>query len=134
MRQTHWKLQLCQYLGEAARRPFEEGQHDCALFLANAVAAMTGVDFAAPYRGRYTTTRGGLRMLRKNGFADHVALAAHHLTEIAVARATPGDGAVVPDTYGLALGVVQGECIYVLTPTGLALVDLLRATRAFRVS
>lgn len=133
IRHADWQSRLVRFLAGAARRPFAPGQHDCALFLAGAVLAMTGQDYAAPYRGRYTTPRGGLRILRHDGFADHLALAAHHLAARPVAMAREGDGAVVPTPDGPALGVVQGETIYVPGPGGLSLVPLLAATRAFEV-
>jgi len=49
------------------------------------------------------------------------------------AYARTGDGAVVATEDGPALGLVQGEMIYVLGPRGLSLVPRSRATRAFRV-
>lgn len=128
-----WRVRLVAYLAEAARRPFAEGAHDCALFFAGGVAAMTGVDHAEAYRGRYRTTRGGLRILRRHGFADHIALAAHHLPEQPVAFAREGDGAAVPTPEGPALGIVQGEGVYVLSPERLALVHLTTATMSFKV-
>lgn len=133
MRRADWHNRLVQYLSEVIYAPPEMGRHDCALFLAGAVEAMTGADYAAPYRGRYTTMQGGLRILRKDGFADHIALAAHHLEEIPVAFAAPGDGAVVETEDGPALGVMQGEMIYVVGVRGSAVVPRARATRAFRV-
>lgn len=133
MRHPDWKLRLMQYLGEAARSPFVPGQHDCALFVAGAVEAMTGIDYARPFKGRYTTLKGGLRVLREAGFADHAALAAAWLPEIAPAFAAPGDLAVIETPDGPAMGVVQGEGIYVLTVDRLGIVPLLGAARAFRV-
>ena len=62
-RHSNWTAPLIEYLAAAARRPFKPGHHDCALFAAGAVAAMTGTDFAAQWRGRYTTLRGGLRVI-----------------------------------------------------------------------
>ena len=66
-RLSNWTAPLIEYLAAAARRPFKPGHHDCALFAAGAVAAMTGTDFAAQWRGRYTTLRGGLRVIRRAG-------------------------------------------------------------------
>lgn len=134
MRYADWKLRLIQYLGDAARKPFEPGMHDCALFSAGAVAAMTGTDYAADWRGRYTTLLGGSRVLRRAGFADHIALAAAHLEEIAPAFAAPGDLAVINYDLGQVLGVVQGEGVYVLTLDRLGLLPLADAARAFRVN
>ncbi len=128
-----WKPRLMRYLEHAARRPFKEGEHDCALFLAGGVEAMTGEDYAAPYRGRYSTTLGGLRILKKAGFEDHVALAAHHLKEKPVAFANVGDGAAVPTPDGPALGIVQGEGVYLLPPARITVYPLLRAQKVFEV-
>ncbi len=133
-RRPDWKLQLIHFMGDAARTPFQPGVHDCALFAAGAVFAMTDVDFAADFRGKYQTLKGGLKLLQKAGYADHVALAARLFEEIAPALAAPGDLAVVPDVQGEALGIVQGPGIYVLTPDQLGMVSLLAASRAFRVA
>jgi hypothetical protein len=132
-RHVDWRPRLVAYLAEIARQPFAPGRNDCALFLAGGVLAMTGEDFAAPFRGRYTTPRGGLRVLRKAGFEDHVALAAHHLSERPVASAREGDGAVIPTRDGPALGIVQGAGIYGLGPDGLVISPLLSAERVFEV-
>jgi len=128
-----WRKRLTLYLSGVGRIAFKDGVHDCALFLAGGVTAMTGQDYAAPYRNRYTTLRGGLRILRKQGFDDHVALAKSHLREKPIAFGCEGDGAVVATPLGDALGIVQGAAIYVLLPTGLALVPLTDASCALEV-
>ena len=64
MRLPDWKTHLIAYLADAARKSYQPGVHDCALFSAGAVLAMTGVDLAAGWRGRYTTLTRGLRVLR----------------------------------------------------------------------
>ena len=128
-----WEARLTDYLAGIARRPFAEGVHDCALFAAGAVAAMTGTDLAAEWRGRYPGTKAGLRALRRKGFADHVALVAAQFDEVPVAMAQPGDIAVVVENDGPALGIVQGAAIYLLAPQGLGHCNLMRASRAFRV-
>jgi hypothetical protein len=93
---------------------------------------MTGENLAAGF-GRYRTVRGGLRVLRSAGFRDHVELVAARFEEIAPSFAQAGDIAVVEGDWDLALGIVQGEWIYVMRTDGLGLVSLLDAKRAFRV-
>jgi hypothetical protein len=132
-RTTDWRARLMTYLARAHSAQFRPGQHDCALFASGAVAAMTGVDLATHWRGRYRTIRGGLRVLRAEGYANHIALADALFDSCPVAMAQVGDLAAVPGPDGLALGVVQGARIYVLRPDGLATVDLLAAVRAWRV-
>lgn len=134
MRRPDWKPRLIAWLAEVARTPFAFGHHDCALFAAGAVQVMTGRDPAARFRGRYRTLKGGLRVLRAAGFDDHIALAASELAEVHVSRAAPGDLAVVPTTEGDALGLVQGEVVYVLMPGGLGMTPMSQASRAFRVA
>ena len=119
-----WRTRLVAYLSASVRLPFEDGKHDCALFLAGGVLAMTGQDFAAPYRGRYTTIAGGIRILRKDGYDDHVDLARAHLAQKSPAFANEGDGAVVQTEDGPSLGIVQGAQVYVLAPSGMVLVPL----------
>lgn len=132
-RHPDWRGRLVAYLGACAGRPFEWGRHDCALFAAGCIEAMTGEDHGGAFRGRYRSFKGGLKALRKAGHADHVAMVASLLDEVPVAYAQAGDLAMIETPEGAALGVVQGHRIYVLRPEGLASVDLLRAARAWRV-
>ena len=76
---------------------------------------------------------GGLGVLRRAGFADNTAMVASLFAERAPIMAQPGDLAAIQTETGDALGVVQGEAIYVLGPAGLSLVPITAAHRAFRV-
>jgi hypothetical protein len=52
---------------EAARtQPFAYGSFDCCLFAADVVLAMTGVDYAASFRG-YDTKTGAYRIIAEHG-------------------------------------------------------------------
>jgi hypothetical protein len=53
--------------------PFNYGIDDCLMWLANIYVEALGVDPAAPYRGRYRTPRGALRVLGKGGVAEALA-------------------------------------------------------------
>lgn len=133
MRFPDWQSRLVSYLSEVSRKPFGYGTHDCALFAAGAVAAMTGIDLAEGWHGRYTDLLGGMRVLRAAGYRDHVHLVEANFEAIPVAFAAMGDIAVVPSPEGDALGIVQGEGIYVLTLTQLSVEPISHAKRAFRV-
>jgi hypothetical protein len=121
---------LIAYAAEAGARPFRPGRHDCALFAAGWVKLVTGRDLARGWRSTYRSLKRGQRLLREAGFADHVALAAAHLPEIAPAFAQPGDLAVLEDN---AFGLNAGEMIYCLRPDGLGLVPRGQMRRAFAV-
>jgi hypothetical protein len=121
---------LIAYAAEAGARPFRPGRHDCALFAAGWVKRATGQDLARGWRSRYRSLKRGQTLLETAGFADHVALAAAQLPEIAPAFAQVGDLAVLEDN---AFGIVAGEMIYCLRPDGLGLVPRLAMRRAFVV-
>lgn len=133
-RYVDWKPRLVDYLAWAVRQPFVFGQFDCALFTFGAVGVMTGIDPGGPYRGGYSTLRDGIALLRQAGHRDHLDVCALYFEEIPVSFAQAGDIAVVPGDDGPALGLVQGEHIYALAPSGMSLVPLLSATRAFKVA
>lgn len=128
-----WQSRLTGYLAETAREGFRFGSNDCALFAAGAVRAMTGSDPAAAFRGVYDTFEGGLKRLKKAGFADHVAVVAALFPPVPPAFAQVGDLAVVDTVEGPALGVVVGEMIACLGPKGLGHVSRLLAARAWTV-
>ena len=121
---------LIAYASEAGTRPFRPGRHDCALFAAGWVKLATGRDLARGWRSTYRSLKRGQQLLEEAGFADHVALAAAHLPEIAPAFAQIGDLAVLDDP---AFGIVAGEMIYCLKPQGLGLIPRSAMRRAFQV-
>jgi ferric-dicitrate binding protein FerR (iron transport regulator) len=66
-RYPDWEARLAAYLDSVRVRPFEWGTHDCCLFAAGAVEAMTGVDPMPEFRGAYSTQRGARRALATHG-------------------------------------------------------------------
>jgi hypothetical protein len=60
-----WQTRLVTHLGEVKALRFDPATHHCALFVADCVEAMTGVDLAAQWRS--LTLQQGLRALRKAG-------------------------------------------------------------------
>lgn len=62
-----WEERLSLRLDIVADKPFAWGSHDCALFAADCVKAMTGVDPAEALRGRYDTQHGAALALREHG-------------------------------------------------------------------
>lgn len=115
-----WRSRLAAWLATIAREPFAYGSHDCALFAAGAIEALTGEDAAQDWRGKYSTLQGGLKLLRRSGYADHLHLAKARFPLTQNPRA--GDLALVPVPDGVALGVVQGALVYVPANVGWGLV------------
>jgi hypothetical protein len=132
-----WRARLAATLAIDPGKQFAWGSHDCFLGLvAPAVEAITGVDIGAEFRGTYDSPEGARAALEAAGFSDLAEAVASDFPEIPPARMHIGDIAVIPsesEGLGVGLGVVIGERIVALSPTGQGTVRLSRATRAFRV-
>src|SRR5690606_37853811 len=99
--------------------PFSwETQHDCGLGLVvEVVRVLTGHDFGEPYRGRYTTQQGAVRMMKKEGFDNLADMVASMVPEIHPSRCRIGDVVAFRDEnslFGHALGIVNGERSFVM--------------------
>jgi hypothetical protein len=69
-RKPYWDTrELNDFLIARAFMPFSWGVNDCALFVADAIAAMTGTDIAADFRG-YTDEAGAWDAIRRVRGAD----------------------------------------------------------------
>lgn len=132
-RVPNWRSALDAAVDAHRGVPFTWGRHDCSLFAADCVLAMTGEDPAARFRGRYKTPKGAAGALKRAGFASQVNVVAAHFSEIHSSRAGVGDIAIVPKGELMSLGIVIGPEIAVLTLAGLGVVPLTRASRAFKV-
>jgi hypothetical protein len=133
---SYWRPSLTAYLVQCRARPFKWGEHDCALFVCGAIEAMTGEDLAKPYRGRYRSAAGGLKLIKKDGYKDHAEFAAALLTELDhPSQAAAGDiiAYQVEGGTGIALGIVNNDRSYVLAPDGITTVPTLSAVRLFRI-
>lgn len=137
VRVSGWRRALNAEIERLRRSPFAWGAHDCGPALAGGVVlALTGVDVAAPWRGRYDSAKGALDVLAADGFATLGDLVASLLPEYDhVSRARVGDlvAYAVPSPLGHALGVVVGERAMVMTETGLGTLNYLAAARGYRV-
>jgi hypothetical protein len=105
-----WEARLSAYLAEARSLPHAYGSHDCALHGANVVRAITGIDHGAPFRGRYSTARGALKVLRSIGAGTLEATFDAHLPVIPVAFAGRGDLVMAEESIGVCIG---GDALFV---------------------
>jgi len=103
---------------------FRYGDYDCGLFVAAVVRDVTGVDYALPFRGKYCSEFGALRLVQAHGGFQGIASAAfglmHPMSE--VRPGSPvwiGPPYVEKDTIREALGVFDGQNIVCLTDKGL---------------
>lgn len=142
-RLPNWRARLEQFIDQVERDGFDYGPADCGPnWAGRAVEAVLGIDPAAPYRGRYTTELGALRLMRRAGhqnLGDMVGAllleATGTETEIHPSQARLGDLMAVPDAggFGCSLGICNGERILVRRRDGKGTLDRLAAVRAWRL-
>ncbi|MDN4633853.1 hypothetical protein QCD71_20230 [Sphingomonas sp. PsM26] len=99
-----WEARLAAYLEPLRTLPFSWGEHDCCLFSAGAVIAMTGVDPMPEFRGRYTTARGSVRALRRLGAGTLAATLNQKFETVDASLAHRGDIVMSDGLIGICLG------------------------------
>lgn len=106
-RYPDWPQRLSRAIDARRHLPHAWGSNDCALFAADMVAAQTGQDFGAPFRGRYDDREGAetiLTALGHDGLADLV----DSCLPRGEGRPQRGDVVLQPRTGGDFLTVVWG--------------------------
>jgi hypothetical protein len=127
-----WPERLAALFAARAQQPFEWGVHDCCMFAADAVLAVTGHDPAADLRGQYSTETGAVRVLRRHDGLAGVAIARAGRV-VPVALAQPGDvGLSHFDPERPTLAVWGGGAWHAAGPLGVVTVPTASVVRAWR--
>lgn len=95
-----WPERLHAFLADALACPFAWAEHDCCHFAAQDVQALTGQDLLAPWRGRYRTRAGALRLLRQLGGLRAAVASVLGAPDASVAQAWRGDLVLVSQAPG----------------------------------
>jgi len=72
MRISNWPSALVNHIDANRKRPFEWGAHDCMLWAASCVEAITGFDPASDLRGTYQTALAAYRIIEDRGGFDQL--------------------------------------------------------------
>ena len=124
-----WDKRLNDYLRTVG--PFAWGTNDCCLFAANGVQAMTGIDFAEPYRG-YSTARGALEKLGSDGIEGVASKAWGEPKHPAYAQR--GDPVLISlDDGEKALGLCVGTKAASVGQGGIVMLPMSRAVLAWSI-
>lgn len=130
------------FLAERAAMPFAWGTNDCALFAADGIQAITGVDIADDFRGKYSDEVGAWKTVRNltggSTVADAAAYCAvkHGLAELEhPLMAQRGDLVVFENEGGLIAGLVHlsGRHVVSVSEAGLVRFPVTAIARAWHV-
>jgi len=131
-----WPERLADIIDAHRDTPFAWGTHDCCLFAAAVVAALTGHDPAAGYRGAYATEAEAEALIGPGGLPGFLAqqAAAAGLPQLPhPSQAQRGDLALVTVGNTPLLGVVLGDLVAAPGTDGLAFVPAGTATMGWAV-
>lgn len=116
---------------------FAWGVADCLLSLADIILDARGYDPAAPFRGRYKTRIGAIRVTREFGGFDGALEAMafeHHWREISPRRAMIGDIGLLKQASGAVGGVIKDVNLWIgRKERGFIALPAHRVERAWRV-
>jgi hypothetical protein len=133
-RRPGWELRLAEAIEAARCLPFSWGRHDCATFAFDLRRDLTGsYDVAALWRGRYTTARGAVRVMRRLGWQSLEAAGRDLLGEPLPSVPLAQRGDLVLAGTGLGFGVCLGARAAGIAPEGLVLVPLSSCAFAWRI-
>ncbi|WP_294292721.1 hypothetical protein [uncultured Sphingomonas sp.] len=104
MRRADWEARLHDFLLARAGACHTYGATDCCLNAADAVLAMTDIDLAADFRGRYTTASGAARALKRYGAGTLEATLDAMLPVVEPAFARRGDLVHTQDLVAIVIG------------------------------
>jgi hypothetical protein len=132
-RREDWPEKLFESIEQATSQIFAFGTHDCTLFSANCVKAMTGYD-GATWRGKYSTKGEAIRIIALAGGMENLATAVFGSEEIPTIQAQRGDGVLADAIGGEAIGICVGnDCAFLTVEKGIIYLPLSEVKRAWRV-
>jgi hypothetical protein len=136
-----WQSRLQSCLDSRRAAAFQYGIFDCCLFSCDCVEAMTGHDMAAWFRGRYSTRKQALELVReRTGHPSVKAIAEYAAAEcemrpVGILMAQRGDMVLVGKGSKAVLGIVSllGTDVMCQGTSGITRVAFEHAVAAWRV-
>lgn len=127
-----WEQRLADYVESRRGVEFEWGRHDCCVFTAGAIEAMTGADFTSAHQ-RYSTALGAARVIRDAGGISALP-GRHGLHQIEpLSCAGRGDVVLVEIDGRESLGVCLGADSFFASAIGIATIKTAACVAAWRV-
>lgn len=118
-----WETRLHDFMAANRDRAFAWGEWDCILFATAAAEAITGIDKADAFRGKYSDEAGARTILRELGQGTLLKTVDHHFEPKPVSYAVRGDLIWHAGCVGVCLG---NAAAFVTDPE---LMDALEAPR-----
>lgn len=132
MRRKDWVSRLLAVVDDAQGRPFEWGQHDCCLFAARCIDAVTGSDWAVDLELWYWDESTALAYIKAEG-SIRASVSRRFGEPVAPLLARRGDLVLVDSPIGEAVTVCVGPSLVGAAPSGLTVLPLSAGLCAWRI-
>jgi len=105
MRYPDWPVRLNEYIIAAEKKEFKLGTHDCCIFAAGAIKAITGKDPMPEFRDQYDDWKSAEDALDEIGYDNlYKTLAKKFGTPVIGQKGQKGDLAFYEGACGIVLG------------------------------
>ena len=131
-RRDNWPNLLAQFIEQRREQPFAWAVNDCCIFAADWVAVCTGTDHAQPWRGRYSSGLGAVRVLNEAGGVEAL-VDALGLQRVTPQQAGRGDIVAQEAGRGITLGICLGVTTAFVAKTGLVFGPITNVETAWRI-
>lgn len=131
-RLTDWETRLTALVAERLQMPFAWGAHDCVLFAADCIQAVTGVDPVADLRGQWHDQSSAVRSIARLGGLQ-TAVTQRMGLPVGALYAQRGDLVLHCRDGTEALAVCLGEHLAGPSESGLLFFGLENGVKAWRV-
>lgn len=129
-----WEQALVTSTASKLRTVWAWGEHDCIIFAADCIKAMTGQDLAEEFRGQYDNEAEAWALLGSIGYEDLGALVSSRLPEIKPRDAMRGDVVLMAGEEGDFVAICDGlTAVGPRAPRGINHNPMTAAKRAWRV-
>lgn len=133
MRLQNWQIHFEKFIADNRKAPFVWGKHDCCLFAANSVLAITGIDYAKDFRNSYDSAISAAKLIAEFGGLDGVASKLLNAQPVPVGYADVGDVLLASQEGRGLLAVCNGSTMLAPGLDGLITLETYTALKTWKI-
>lgn len=133
MRVNNWQVVFEATVKANQTKKFAYGTHDCCLWAANCAKALTGVDYAEPWRGKYTDKVSADAFVKAGGGLEAMVTSTTKIQPLNPLYANVGDIVLAVSNATEMLGICNGDSFLAPSATKLVAMPMSLATKVWKI-
>lgn len=133
MRSPDWQLKFADATREAHSKRFKWGEHDCCLWVADCVLAITGKDFAVTWRGKYSDEQGAYELIKSGESLTKMVSSVLGLEPVHPNFGNVGDVALVFTGGKEALAICNGSSVLIPSRTRMVSLPMTSVKKIWKI-